>query len=59
MERNLSKKEKTMYRLRFLFSAALLFCTLQFSAAAAFETTPAPVSHGVEVLSNRLLVFHT
>ena len=48
-----------MHRLRFLFSAALLFCTLQFSAAAAFETTPAPVSRGVEVLSSRLLVFHT
>lgn len=48
-----------MHRFHFLFSAVLLFCVLQFSAAAAFETTPAPVSRGVEVLSNRLLVFHT
>lgn len=48
-----------MHRFCFLFSAALLFCTMQFSAAASFETTPAPVSRGVEVLSNRLLVFHT
>lgn len=48
-----------MHRLLFLLSAALLFGCLHFTTFAAQETMPPPLSRGVEVLAERLCVFHT